>query len=191
MRGNTTGTTDRLNLGDTMTRVSQSDINKNNGAFLFGKLGLDYYITNRATISLGAVKVHGNFNPNEVIHSTTDSLLNSGVKSANSVRYTSGSRSFDATGLQMDYVYNFPKDGEQLTANGNYFSGKTPSNQLYTTNYLDGNTIAGTQVQQVINDGNIKFLTLQTDYALPFGKQKQSKLETGLRFQQHKIASKQ
>ncbi|MEO8824186.1 MAG: TonB-dependent receptor [Ginsengibacter sp.] len=185
MKGNTTGTTDRLNLGDTLTQVSQSDINKTNGQFMFGKLGLDYYITNRATISLGAVKVHGNFDPNETINSATDSLLPSGTKSANSVRYTSGSRSFDANGLQLDYVYNFPKDGEQLTANGNYFSGKTPSNQLYTTNYLDGNSIAGTQLQQVTNSGNIKFLTLQTDYSLPFGKQKQSKLETGLKFQQH------
>jgi outer membrane receptor protein involved in Fe transport len=186
MRGNTTGTTERTNLGDTLTRVSQSDIDKNNGAFVFGKLGLDYYLSNRATISLGAVKVHGQFKPNEIINSTTDSLLNTGIKSTYSKRYTSGMRSFDANGLQLDYVYNFPKDGEQLTANGNYFSGKTPGNQLYTTNYLDGNTITGTQLQQVVNNGNIKFLTLQTDYSLPFGKQKQSKLETGLKFQQHK-----
>ena len=76
-------------------------------------------------------------------------MLSTGIKSANSDRYTSGSRSFDANGLQLDYVYNFPKDGEQLTANGNYFSGKMPGNQLYTTNYLDGNTVAGTQLQQV------------------------------------------
>jgi ferric enterobactin receptor len=188
MKGNTTGTTDRTNLGDTLTKVSQTDISKMNGAFVFGKLGLDYYVTNRATISLGLIKVHGKFDPNETINSTTDSLLNSGVKSANNVRYTSGSRTFDANGLQMDYVYNFPKDGEQLTANGNYFSGANTGNSLYTTNYLQDNTVAGTQLQQVSNDGKIKFLTVQTDYTLPFGKQKQSKLETGLRFQQHQIA---
>jgi ferric enterobactin receptor len=187
IKGNTTGTTDRTNLGDTLTKVSQTDISKMNGAFVFGKLGLDYYVTNRATISLGVIKVHGKFDPNETIHSTTDSLLNSGVKSANSVRYTSGSRTFDANGLQLDYVYNFPKDGEQLTANGNYFSGANDGTSLYTTNYLNGNSIGGTQLQQVSNDGKIKFLTMQTDYALPFGKQKQSKLEAGLRFQQHQI----
>ena len=187
IKGNTTGTTDRTNLGDTLTKVSQTDISKMNGAFVFGKLGLDYYVTNRATISLGVIKVHGKFDPNETIHSTTDSLLSSGVKSANSVRYTSGSRTFDANGLQLDYVYNFPKDGEQLTANGNYFSGANDGTSLYTTNYLNGNTIGGTQLQQVSNDGKIKFLTMQTDYALPFGKQKQSKLEAGLRFQQHQI----
>ncbi len=188
IKGNTTGTTDRTNLGDTLTKVSQTDISKMNGAFVFGKLGLDYYVTNRATISLGVIKVHGKFDPNETIHSTTDSLLNSAVKSANSVRYTSGSRTFDANGLQLDYVYNFPKDGEQLTANGNYFSGANDGTSLYTTNYLNGNSIGGTQLQQVSNDGKIKFLTMQTDYALPFGKQKQSKLEAGLRFQQHQIS---
>ena len=189
MRGRTTGTTDRLNLGDTMTHVFQNDINKMKGAFEFGKIGLDYYVTNRATISLGLIKVHGMFNPRETINATTDSLLNAGVKSANSVRFTSGSRTFNANGLQLDYVYNFPKEGEQLTADANYFSGKNSGNSLYTTNYLKGNDVTGTQLQQVSSDGNIKFFTIQTDYALPFGKQKQSKLETGLRAQVHQTVS--
>ncbi len=189
MRSNTTGTTDRLNLADTQTHVYQSDINKTKGAFLFGKLGLDYYITNRATISLGLVKVHGQFNPNETISSTTDSLLDSGIKSTNSVRSTAGSRTFDANGLQLDYVYNFPKNGEQLTANANYFSGNNTGNSLYTTNYLSGNNVTGTQLQKVSSVGGINFLTIQTDYSLPFGKQKQSKLEAGLRAQQHQTTN--
>lgn len=189
MRGNTTGTTDRLNLADTQTHVYQTDLNKTNGAFMFGKLGLDYYVTNRATISLGLIKVHGQFDPIETINSRTDSLLPGGIKSANNIRYTSGSRTFDANGLQLDYVYNFPKEGEQLTANGNYFAGNNTGNSLYTTNYLNGNNIAGTQLQQVTSDGSIKFMTEQTDYSLPFGKQKQSKLEAGLRAQQHQTTN--
>ncbi len=189
MRGNTTGTTDRTNLGDTLTKVSQTDINKTNGAFVFGKLGLDYYVTNRATISLGLIKVHGQFNPNETINATTDSLLPGGTKSANNIRYTAGSRTFDANGLQLDYVYNFPKEGEQLTANGNYFSGNNKGNSLYTTNYLNGNSVTGTQLQRVTSDGSINFLTAQTDYTLPFGNKKQSKFETGLRFQQHQTTN--
>ncbi|MGN6604601.1 MAG: outer membrane beta-barrel protein [Ginsengibacter sp.] len=189
MRGNTTGTTDRTNLGDTLTKVTQSDLNKTNGQFIFGRLGLDYYMTNRATLSLGLIKVHGQFDPNETINARTDSLLPSGTKSMNSVRYTSGSRTFDANGMQLDYVYNFPKEGEQLTANANYFSGNNTGNSLYATNYLNGGNISGTQLQKVQNDGNIDFLTVQTDYTLPFGKQKQSKLEAGLRAQQHKTTN--
>jgi ferric enterobactin receptor len=189
MRGKTTGTTDRLNLGDTQTHVFQNDINKTNGAFAFGKLGLDYYVTNRATISLALIKVHGMFNPRETINATTDTLLNTNTKSFNSDRFTSGSRTFNANGLQLGYVYNFPKEGEQLTADANYFSGKNSGNSLYTTNYLDDGNVASTQLQQVLSTGSIKFLTIQTDYALPFGKQKQSKLETGLRAQIHNTVS--
>ena len=189
MRNKTTGTTDRLNLGDTQTHVFQNDINKTNGGFAFGKLGLDYYVTNRATISAAFIKVHGMFNPHESINATTDTLLNTGTKSFNSDRFTSGSRTFNANGLQLGYVYNFPKEGEQLTADANYFSGKNSGNSLYTTNYLDDGNIAGTQLQQVLSTGSIKFLTVQTDYTLPFGKQKQSKLETGLRAQIHNTVS--
>ncbi|MEP6584061.1 MAG: outer membrane beta-barrel protein [Ginsengibacter sp.] len=189
MRNKTTGTTDRLNLGDTQTHVFQDDINRTKGAFAFGKIGLDYYVTNRATISLAFIKVHGMFNPRETITATTDSLLNSGIKSSNSERFTSGSRTFNANGLQLGYVYNFPKEGEQLTADANYFSGKNSGNSVYTTNYLKGGNVAGTQLQQVVSDGSNSFLTIQTDYALPFGKQKQSKLETGVRAQMRKTVS--
>ncbi len=185
MKNYTIGTTDRLNLGDTETHVYQNSIDKTDGAFMFGKLGLDYYLNNRTTLSLSLVKVHGQFNPNETMNSITDSILPSGIKSNNSVRFTSGSRTFDANGLQLDYVYNFPKAGEQLTANSNYFSGNNTANSLYNTNYLDGNTVTNTQLQQVSADGNITFLTLQTDYTLLFGKQKQSQLEAGLRMQNH------
>src|SRR5207237_752240 len=39
-------------------RTFQDDLNKTNGGFAFGRLGVDYFITNRTTISLGGVKMH-------------------------------------------------------------------------------------------------------------------------------------
>ncbi len=80
MRNKTTGTTNRLNYGDTLTQVFQNNLNKTKGAFMFGRVGVDYYVTNRATISVGAIKVHGEFNPGETIAITTDSLFNDGLK---------------------------------------------------------------------------------------------------------------
>ena len=181
-KNRTTGTTDRLNFGDTQTHVFQSNLNKTNGAFVFGKLGLDYYITNRATFSIAGIKVHGEFKPNETIDITNDSLFNDGLKrSVYSQRFSSGSRTFNANGLQVGYVYNFPKQGEQLTADGNYFGGKNVNNSLYTTNYLKGTNIAGTQLQQITGDGSNKNITVQTDYTNPITTK--TKLETGLRAQ--------
>jgi outer membrane receptor protein involved in Fe transport len=182
MRNKTTGSTDRLNFGDTQTHVFQNNLNRTNGAFLFGKLGVDYYVTNRATISVGAIKVHGEFKPGETIDITTDSLFNAGLKrSLYSQRLSTGARTFNANGLQLGFVYNFPKQGEQLTADGNYFSGKNSSNSLYTTNYYKTGNINGTQLQRISSEGGNKFVTVQTDYTNPISSV--TKLEAGLRAQ--------
>ncbi|HSU50953.1 MAG TPA: TonB-dependent receptor [Segetibacter sp.] len=182
MRNKSIGTTDRLNFGDTQTHVFQNNTNKTKGAFVFGKVGFDYYVTNRATFSLSGIKVHGQFNPSETIDITTDSLFNAGLKRTMfSQRTTSGSRTFNANGLQFGYVYNFPKAGEQLTADANYFSGKNSNNSLYTTNYLKGANVAGTQLQQIVGEGTNQFVTVQTDYTNPISSV--TKLETGLRVQ--------
>ncbi len=182
MRNKTTGTTDRLNLGDTQTHVFQNNLNKTHGGFLFGKVGLDYFVTNKTTLSLSAIKVHGEFKPNETIDSNTDSLFTNGdLKSSYSQRLSNSSRTFNANGLQGGVVHNFKKEGEQWTADGNFFSGKNNSDAVYTTHYFSGSTISGTGLQRVLGDGTNQFLTVQTDYANPLTAN--TKLETGLRAQ--------
>ena len=70
-KGQTTGATERSNLLDVpQTSVHQSNFNKTKDGFLFGKFGIDYFITNRTTLSLTGIKVHGEFNPNETIDIT-------------------------------------------------------------------------------------------------------------------------
>ncbi len=182
MRNRTTGTTDRLNLGDTQTHVFQNNFNKTHGGFVFGKVGLDYFVTSKTTLSLSGIKVHGEFKPNETIDINTDSLFANGdIKSSYSQRVSNSSRTFNANGLQAGFVHNFAKAGEQWTADGNYFSGKSSSDAMYTTNYYNGSAIDGTGLQRVIGDGNNKFLTIQTDYTKPIGTA--TKIETGLRAQ--------
>ncbi|MEP6845616.1 MAG: TonB-dependent receptor [Panacibacter sp.] len=185
-KGNTTGTTDRLNFGDTQTHVYQSNLNKTNGAFMFGRLGLDYFVTNRTTLSLAGIKVHGEFKPNETIDMNSESIFNNAILSSSySQRVTNGTREFNASGLQGGFKYNFPKAGEELTGDLNFFSGKNEGNSVYATNYYNGSAVDGTQLQQVISSGNNKFLTLQTDYVKPITAK--TKLETGLRAQMNQI----
>ncbi len=187
-QGLNTGTTDRLNLGDTMVHVFQDNTNKQGGGFQFGKVGLDYYISNRSTISVGAIKVHGQFNPNETIDITTDSLFSNGSKTSYfSNRISSGTRQFNAHGFTGGYVYNFAKQGKQLTADANLFQGKFENNSLYTTNYFTGNTINRTQYQKIIGDGDNRFLTLQTDFTDPLTAN--STFEAGARVQLRKLGN--
>jgi|GEM_PF-4861887 len=113
-KGRTSGTTDRLNLQDVpLNSISQNNFNKTNGGFLFGKLGLDYFITNRTTLSLSAIKVYGQFSPNEVIAITTDSLFNSGKIAQFSQPTSAGSREFNGQGLVFRLKHLFQKKGEE------------------------------------------------------------------------------
>ncbi|MGC4035783.1 MAG: TonB-dependent receptor [Chitinophagaceae bacterium] len=183
MRNRTTGTTNRYDSGDTAVNINQNNLNKTKGGFLFGKVGLDYFITNRTTISGGVIKVHGKFRPNETIDINTDSIFNNGSTSNSySNRLSNSTREFNATGFQLGMKHNFPKAGEELTADMNVFKGKNQSDAMYTTNYFSkAGTVDGTQLQQTIGDGTNRFVTIQTDYVKPFTEA--TKLETGLRAQ--------
>ena len=181
-KSQTTGTTDRLNLLDVpQTSVFQSNSNRTTGGFLFAKLGADYFITNRTTLSLTGIKVHGQFNPHENIDITTDSLFNSGKTSNLSNRTTTGSREFNGQGLVFGLKHLFAKEGEELTIDANYFGGKNNNNSLYTTNYFGYNSsiIDSTDLQKVIGGGSDKNYTFQSDFVNPLSKT--TKLEAGIR----------
>jgi ferric enterobactin receptor len=178
----TTGTTDRINLLDVpQTTVSQNNLDRTTGGFIFGKLGLDYYITNRTTLSLSGIKVHGEFNPNENINITTDSLYSNAKTTSLSQRNTTGTRQFNGQGIVFGFRQLFPKEGQELTIDANYFGGKMDNNSLITSNYFAGNTgsISNTELQKVIGGGTDKNYVIQSDFVKPFTKI--TKLEAGVK----------
>lgn len=188
-KSRSTGTTDRLNLfEDPQTSIHQSNNNRTSGQFIFGRVGFDYFMTNRTTFSLAGIRVHGEFEPHEIIRISTDSLFNSGKTSNYSERVSTGKREFNAKGLQLGMKHLFPKQGEELTADFNYFSGKNEGNSLYATDYYTnaGGIKTAESQQQLINSGTNRFMTIQTDYVKPF---KKIKLETGLRAQLRKLSN--
>jgi len=189
MRNRTTGSTDRHNYTDSSdVNIVQNNLNKTKGAFIFGKLGFDYFVSNRTTFSVGGIKVHGEFKPGETIDINTASFINSIASTEYSQRVSKSAREFNANGLQLGMKHNFAKEGEEWTADLNYFSGKNNSEANYTTNYYNsGGSKEGTQLQKVISDGHNKFLTIQTDYVKPLTSV--TKIETGLRAQINKIAN--
>ena len=181
MKGRTTGTTDRLNLTTIPeTAVNQVNSSKNNGMFVFGKLGMDYFLSNKTTLSLSGVRVHGEFKPYDDLSITTDSLYSSGTISKYSQRISNSNRVFNGGGLVFGMKQLFKKEGEELTFDANYFTGKNENNGLYNTSYYNGSqAVTGNLLQKIYGYGNDKNLVLQTDYTKPFSKA--TKLEMGLR----------
>ncbi len=176
-KGRSTGTTDQLNLYETpQTSIHQDNATRNNGGFAFGKVGFDYFMTNRTTLSLNGIKVHGNFKSTDVINSNiaNGSALSLAARNANS------ERTFNANGLQFGMKHIFPRDGEELTVDGNYFSGKNSGNTFYKSDSMDlSHVVYATDQQKQISFGNMKFFTAQTDYTRPL--KNKGKVEAGLR----------
>jgi ferric enterobactin receptor len=180
-KGQTWGTTSRENLLSVpLTSVFQDNFNKTKGGFLFGKVGIDYFVTNKATISVSGIKVRGAFNPSETIDITTDSLFSGGKISNNSQRVTSGHREFNGQGIVFGFKQLFKKEGQELTVDANYFGGNNENNSLYTTSYFNSTgALSKTGYEKVVGDGSDKNYVIQSDFVLPFAKT--YKLETGLR----------
>jgi len=179
MRTNTEGDSYRESTIDGVKSTVNQDIEgKTKGTISFGRLGLDYDLSPRTTVSVAGIFVEGKFRPNENTMITTETQ-------GNSNRISASERSFKPRGLQAGLVQKFKTEGEELTADFNYFGGTNKSNGTYTTNYLDNSGIIGSQIQKNVGSGDNKFMTVQADYVKPF--KNGMKLETGVRAQINKL----
>lgn len=189
-RGVTTGFTNRTNYTDTPTSIHQTNYDKNKGGFAFGSVGFDYFMTPRTTFSLTGIKVHGEFKPYELLDIQNNTEYPSGTSTFYSDRNSNTERIFNANGLQFAFKHLFPREGENITADMNYFAGVNENDALYVTDYFagaPGSAVTNFSQQKVDGSGNNKFFTAQTDYVHPFNAK--TKLEAGLRVNSQKLIS--
>lgn len=190
MKNRSTGSTGIISmLSSPNLFVDQQSKTNMNGGFLFGKASVDYFATNRTTLSLGFIRVHGEFSPGDNLR--TDSSWSDGSYISYSERNTQNKRVFNASGVQGGFKYLFPRKGEELTADFNIFSGKSSTNALYNTNVFsaNGGEQKGNLQQKILGSGNNRFSTIQTDYVRPLSAT--AKLETGARVQLRNLANGQ
>jgi hypothetical protein len=179
------GNSERIsNIDGFQSNVYQDIDNKTRGMMLFPRFSADYAISNRSTLSLGAFfGGGGKFSPVEDILIT--STIN-GVKTL-SRRTSQSTREFAPQGFQLGFKHNYPKAGEELTMDLNFFGGTNKNDGIFTTDYLNNNAITGTQIQRNIGSGNNKFITIQTDYVKPIAHE--GTIEMGLRAQINELAN--
>lgn len=153
-----------------------------NNLFQVGRLGLDYQITNRNTLTLTGTYVNGNFN---IANTVNDEYL-----SASRTVLQKGSRvvtpenEFKNYGFQALWKKTFAKKGKELTADLNYGIGNSvnAADWLTTVNTLNANgTIASTSQLRNVIDGGSKGnqFTFQLDYTNPINDS--TKIEMGIR----------
>jgi ferric enterobactin receptor len=164
------------------TYLSENELDTNRGHAIFGRLGLDYFITNKSTLSVTGFMMHFGMGQTSNLAISTDSLYSSGKVNQYSTEEIASSRSFNGRGVTLGFKQLFTKEKEEWTADASYFGGKADNHSDYTTNYyVPGNpsALSSAQLQQILGGGNDHNIVLQTDFTDPLTPH--TTLEAGLR----------
>lgn len=178
-----TGTTNRYTfLNEPFNKLFQEDRNVNKGYFAFGRLGMDYFLDNRNTLSISGTLVHGSFNPYTNSDLYVDSLYPNGdVTSSYTRRLSTTDGSFNNTGGMLSYKHTFPKAGKEWTGDVNYSNGTNKNNNLISSDIykVKDEPLSSIYNQQQIGSGTNEYITAQTDFTNPISEK--SKIEAGAR----------
>ncbi|MFL5739058.1 MAG: outer membrane beta-barrel protein [Flavisolibacter sp.] len=182
------GHTERQNLDYRPSTTTQDDNSTMNGVFGFGRVGLDYFIDNRNTVTISETIARGNMNPYTTSSIYTDMGSNGTIDSLQQ-RNSNSVNHFRNMGSQLSYKHNFPHAGQEWTADVTYNKGKNENDNNIMSSYYEmpGKTFNRDYNQQQVGSGNNENLILQTDYTNPLNDH--SKLEAGARASIRKINS--
>ncbi len=172
------GIADRNNLLTTPSYIHQTTDGINESQFNFFRGSLDYLVSNRSTFTIGANYVAGKFDSEQ--EQRVDSTIKGISTSYNLINQFSTSQ-FNNWGTQLSYKYNFPKNGENISADFNLNSSNNDNvNNINTQTYNIDNSIKGVPLKQkTIGGGDSKNYTVQVDYENEINLD--SKLEFGAR----------
>jgi len=176
-----TGFTERYNILDQPnTFLHQDDRNVGKGSFKMFRGGIDYFITNRNTLSVSGAMGNGKFQPENISKLLVDSLY-SVKKTSYSERLTNSEGEFKFRNAQLSFKHNFPKAGRDWTADITYNKRENLNTSLIQSDYYNypSPTITDQFIQQQNNAGSGEGLVLQTDFTNPISEK--SKIEMGLR----------
>lgn len=175
------GTTERLSfITNPNFFLDQSDKSEFSGSFNFLRTGLDYFISNRSTLSATFNIAKGNFdsfNGNDLYVDT----LKSPMVTSLTKRISNSGREFNNLGGSISFKHNFIKTGQEITADINYRGRKGPNENLITTQIFnpDLTTIKSSSVQRQVGDGESDNITIQSDYINTLNDK--TKMEMGIR----------
>lgn len=161
--------------------LSQNNGPISNGYFAFGRMGMDYLMDNRNTITIGGNIVRGQFKTSDVIDIMRDTDYISVTHADKGTRDSKSDFNFHNYGSTLSYKHNFAKANKEFTADLNYNYSKNDNNSNYSTQYfyLNNNPKTPLLMDQNLGGGISKFFTAQADYANPITSK--MKIEMGAR----------
>lgn len=159
------------------------------GVFAYTRLGFDYFVDNRNTITLSGNLVKRRFTTRDNINLYRDTVNGSQFNFETGLRNASTVSKGYNYGSSIGYKHNFAKAGKELTADVNFTYMNNENTADYVSNFYDefAQQKGLTSVERALSNGDTKFLTVQTDFVNPVSKSQ--KLEMGLRMSRRNFSS--
>ncbi len=168
--------TDFITPGIVNTRQDNDPVAK--GYFASGRMGMDYFLDNRNTLTISGNLVRGKFTVTDLLNMYRDTIVPANAGSTSAQRNIFAEISFRNTGASLGFKHNFARAGHEWTADANYNESINTNTSDYNSQYYDG---AGSATQltaeRATGGGFTKFYTFQTDLVYPLTKN--SRLESG------------
>ena len=177
-----TASTDRTDyFNNAVAHLSQKNGPVGTGFFGFGRMGFDYFIDNRNTISIAGNIVRGQFKNTDLINVNRDTTYPTYSVSDYGFRNSFGEFNFKNYGSTLSFKHNFAKANKEITADLNYNYRKNDNENEISTQYFYPNTNPKIPLiyQSSLGGGTTKFFTAQTDYSNPITST--TKIEGGAR----------
>lgn len=176
---NTKGYTHRTQLdsGNILGYFNQDNNTRMMNVFNFGRLGIDYSINNRNTLSLNGMVVAGQFNTNDkqtfdVQDATKTSLLYGD-------RINKQNAAFQNYMGQLVYKKTYPKAGKELTGDFSYNHTNSDNGYLFSTFTQPDSLKIANQFQKNAGLSTADQMVFQLDYVNPLSETR--KLELGIK----------
>ncbi|MBL7932214.1 MAG: outer membrane beta-barrel protein [Bacteroidia bacterium] len=176
---NTKGYTRRTQLdsGNVLGYFNQDNNTRMMNVFNFGRLGIDYSINNRNTISLNGMVVAGQFNTND--KQTFDVLDPNKTTLLYGDRINKQNAAFQNYMGQLMYKKTYPKAGKELTGDVSYNHTNSNNSYLFSTYTYPDSLDIDNQYQKNAGLSSADQAVLQIDYVNPYSETR--KLELGIK----------
>jgi len=163
---------------------AQAYFNQDNNAWMrnifnFGKLGVDYTISNRQTISLNAMVMGGQFKTIDNQTFQVNDKNNTEVFGGKRVNWQQAA--FQNYNGQILYKRTYAKAGKEFTADLNFNYNNSDNGYLFTTyGITPASSLFPVTYQNNVGKSNANQLVFQADYVNPISDTK--KFEAGVKF---------
>ncbi len=181
----TTAKTERVDfLNNATANLLQENGPVGKGIFGFGRIGIDYFVDNRNTITVSGNMSRGQFKNSDLININRDTIYKdiSGMDSIAAdygYRTSNSINKFRNYGTTLAYKHNFAKANHYISADANYNYSKNNNENELGTQYFYPSAIVKSPIisQKSEGGGSTQFFTAQIDYSNPITDK--IKIETG------------